>query len=256
LPQTVRRRFALAFAVVMGGTFAALPGSIASGDPTGGTAPEAPAASPAPSGSGTSAPTATTEAVPPPPAGPGQPSLGTPAAVVVGQITTLQGAVNTADAGAAVAVQQKVGDGDWSDLGTTASGSDGTFTIRWKPASVGRVALRAVLADAQGARAADAAPQVDITVFRRTRATWYGPGMYGERTACGKRLTPTLLGVAHKTLPCGTQVQLVYGDQTVTVPVIDRGPYANGASFDLTKATADQLGADGVFRIGYAIIQE
>jgi len=36
--------------------------------------------------------------------------------------------------------------------------------------------------------------------------------------------------------------------------VIDRGPYANGASFDLTKATADRLGADGVFSVGYAII--
>ena len=49
-------------------------------------------------------------------------------------------------------------------------------------------------------------------------------------------------------------MQLVYGGRTVTVPVIDRGPYANGASFDLTKATADQLGVDGVFNVGYAII--
>ena len=41
---------------------------------------------------------------------------------------------------------------------------------------------------------------------------------------------------------------------SIVVPVIDRGPYANAATFDLTKVTADRLGVDGVFNVGYAII--
>src|SRR4029079_5260761 len=95
---------------------------------------------------------------------------------------------------------------------------------------------------AAGARAEAWSPdsEIDITVLRRVRASWYGPGSYGARTACGQRLTPSPLRVAHKTLPCGTEIQLVYGGRSITVPVIDRGPYANGASFDLTKATADE----------------
>jgi rare lipoprotein A (peptidoglycan hydrolase) len=36
----------------------------------------------------------------------------------------------------------------------------------------------------------------------------------------------------------------------VVVPVIDRGPFANGADWDLTQATAQQLGITGTVRIG------
>ena len=31
--------------------------------------------------------------------------------------------------------------------------------------------------------------------------SWYGPGLYGNGTACGQTLTKTLVGVAHRTLP-------------------------------------------------------
>jgi rare lipoprotein A (peptidoglycan hydrolase) len=69
--------------------------------------------------------------------------------------------------------------------------------------------------------------------------SWYGPGFYGNRTACGKTLTTTLLGVAHKTLPCGTMVSFrnPANGQVVTVPVVDRGPYVAGRQWDLTSAT-------------------
>ena len=73
-------------------------------------------------------------------------------------------------------------------------------------------------------------------------ATWYGPGLYGRRTACGQRLTRTILGVAHRTLPCGTKVTLYYRGRFATVPVIDRGPHARGVTWDLTVATARSLG--------------
>src|SRR5947208_2000480 len=56
-------------------------------------------------------------------------------------------------------------------------------------------------------------------------ATWFGPGFYGQRTACGQTLTPAVVGVANRTLPCGTLVRFGYKGRTATVPVIDRGPY-------------------------------
>lgn len=40
----------------------------------------------------------------------------------------------------------------------------------------------------------------------RVLASWYGPGLYGNRMACGGRLTTSTWGVAHKALPCGTRV--------------------------------------------------
>jgi rare lipoprotein A len=64
--------------------------------------------------------------------------------------------------------------------------------------------------------------------------SWYGPGLYGNGTACGQTLTKTLVGVAHRTLPCGTLVTFRYNGVTLTVPVIDRGPYVSGRTWDLS----------------------
>jgi peptidoglycan lytic transglycosylase len=74
-------------------------------------------------------------------------------------------------------------------------------------------------------------------------ATWYGgKGMWGRSTACGQILTPTTIGVANKTLPCGTQVTVSYGGHAVTTTVIDRGPFHKGYAWDLTRKAAKRLG--------------
>jgi rare lipoprotein A (peptidoglycan hydrolase) len=73
-------------------------------------------------------------------------------------------------------------------------------------------------------------------------ATWYGPGFWGKFTSCGVTLTPTTLGVAHRKLPCGTQVTFTYGGASVTATVIDRGPFHKGYAWDLTKKVAKRLG--------------
>ena len=67
-----------------------------------------------------------------------------------------------------------------------------------------------------------------------SNVSWYGPDFYGNRTACGQALTKDLLGVAHKSLPCGTLVTFKYGSKQITVPVVDRGPYVDGRQWDLT----------------------
>lgn len=87
-----------------------------------------------------------------------------------------------------------------------------------------------------------AAPPPVVSDGSYVLASWYGPGFYGNRTACGQVYSPQILGVAHKTLPCGTLLVLSYGGRSVTVPVIDRGPYIAGRTLDLSNATKATLG--------------
>jgi rare lipoprotein A (peptidoglycan hydrolase) len=85
-------------------------------------------------------------------------------------------------------------------------------------------------------------------------ATWFGPGFYGQQTACGQTLTPATVGVANRKLPCGTLVKVTFHGQRLTVPVVDRGPYANGADWDLTAAAAQALGIEETVRIATAVV--
>jgi rare lipoprotein A len=96
------------------------------------------------------------------------------------------------------------------------------------------------------------AQQASTADYKPVKATWYGPGLYGNHLACGGRLRHRTLGVAHKSLPCGTKVALRYRGRTVVVPVIDRGPYARGVSYDLTEATARKLGMAQTARLAAA----
>ena len=86
-------------------------------------------------------------------------------------------------------------------------------------------------------------------------ATWFGPGFYGKQTACGQTLTPNIVGVANRTLPCGTLVKVSYRGRRLTVPVIDRGPYGpNGADWDLTSEAARALGVQDTVRISARVV--
>ncbi|HEX2393683.1 MAG TPA: septal ring lytic transglycosylase RlpA family protein [Solirubrobacterales bacterium] len=94
------------------------------------------------------------------------------------------------------------------------------------------------------------------TPMRVAGASWYGgPGMWGRQTACGETLRPETLGVAHRTLPCGTTVKFVYHGHVLVTQVIDRGPYVRGRAWDLTSAGAEVLGLEGVGRVRYAVAE-
>lgn len=85
----------------------------------------------------------------------------------------------------------------------------------------------------------------DVNPWRRDRnISWYGPGFYGRRTACGLAMTKTLVGVAHKTLPCGTKVVFrnPANGRTVATTVVDRGPYVSGRQWDMTAGLCAALG--------------
>jgi peptidoglycan lytic transglycosylase len=119
----------------------------------------------------------------------------------------------------------------------THTQSDGTYRVRWHAAGSGTYRARATVADTNVR-----SHPMTVYAFRPAEASYYGPGLYGGGLACGGTLSPGKLGVANKTLPCGSKVTLRYHGKTVTVPVIDRGPYAGNREYDLTAATKAELG--------------
>jgi len=78
-------------------------------------------------------------------------------------------------------------------------------------------------------------------------ASWYGPGLYGRKTASGEVLRPGTLTAAHRTLPFGTclRVTNLENGRVVEVRVNDRGPYAAGRILDVSEAAARALGMHG-----------
>jgi rare lipoprotein A len=167
-----------------------------------------------------------------------------------------RGAVAAADAGRTVAIERFEEEAQaWAAVASATVAADGSYLARWRADRPGRHRVRAVLQGTGSATAATASGELAITVHRPATATWYGPGFYGRRTACGQRMTRTLLGVAHKRLPCGTQVALLYRGRTITVPVVDRGPFRKGTRWDLTAATAQALGFQYTDRVGAVRVQ-
>ena len=79
-----------------------------------------------------------------------------------------------------------------------------------------------------------------MTVYQPSVASWYEDG---GSTACGFHAG---LGVANRTLPCGTKVRFRHAGRSVTATVDDRGPYVGGRDWDLNQNTAAALGFDGV----------
>ena len=144
--------------------------------------------------------------------------------------------------------------GRWRAEARTVVGRKGRFAVRWSPRVLGQQRIRATLQRRRSASVTSASPEVSVRVFKPGMATWYGPGLYGNTTACGQVLTTELVGVAHKSLPCGTMVEVAYGGRSIVVPVVDRGPYAKGMTWDLTSAAAELLGFTETARIG-ALVQ-
>ena len=125
-------------------------------------------------------------------------------------------------------------------LAATASEHSGAFALRWRPRRTGNYRVRAYGLHDRRVRASVSAAR-RVTAYRPAAASYYGPGLYGGALACGGTLQPGTLGVANRTLPCGSKVKLLYRGRTVTVPVVDRGPYVAGRDFDLTTATKARL---------------
>jgi hypothetical protein len=154
--------------------------------------------------------------------------------------------------GATVSVQRlDQHGGGWLTVATATADAQGDYVAAWRADHIGVLSIRAMEGPPGGAHASQAAAAVQVTVYRPVTATWYGPGFYGHRTACGEVLTHDLVGVAHRGLPCGRTVALYYRGRTILAPVVDRGPYGDRqAAYDLTAAAAQELGFATTDRVG------
>jgi len=94
-----------------------------------------------------------------------------------------------------------------------------------------------------------------VKSMSRQTASWYGPGFWGNRTACGQRLKKRTIGVAHKKLPCGTKVVFKKGNRYVHTTVIDRGPYVHGRTWDLTQRAAREIGMTATETVQSAVVR-
>jgi rare lipoprotein A (peptidoglycan hydrolase) len=160
--------------------------------------------------------------------------------ILDGARTTVRGRMKPREEGREVWIEARWrGSHGWRIVAKDKTGSSGRFKDSWEPPAVGRYSVRAVLT---GSDARPRRVKGGVTVYRASAASWYGPGFYGNHTACGQTLGTETLGVAHKTLPCGTEVRFYYEGRTVTAPVIDRGPYAGDREWDLTAETKERLG--------------
>jgi rare lipoprotein A (peptidoglycan hydrolase) len=177
----------------------------------------------------------------------------TPANVIAGQTTVASGTLASSDAGQPVALEIQEKSTVWAAVASSIVGPDGSYSISWRVTKItaGSYSMRVVSGALASSATSVSTPEAPLGVLRAVIATWYGPGFYGHKTACGETLTRYIVGVAHRNLPCGTPVTLYYNSQSITVPVIDRGPYANGATFDLTSATAQALGITETVNVGF-----
>ncbi len=157
---------------------------------------------------------------------------------------TLRGAGSVALGRRVVVLQTYLGRGagaaraGWHTIAGARTNATGRFRLSFLARRLGSRLVRVSFAgDAFDLPSAHRLGQMNV--YREAGASWYGGG---GSLACGGELTSSTLGVANKTLPCGTLVTLHYGDRTVRVPVVDRGPYVAGREFDLTEATKAALG--------------
>lgn len=81
-----------------------------------------------------------------------------------------------------------------------------------------------------------------------------GDGLMGSGCSDGSIVTESSMGVAHKTLPFGTQIQIMYNGKVVNATVCDRGPFVSGRDIDLQPAVAWALDFDGVGTLQYRVI--
>lgn len=161
--------------------------------------------------------------------------------VMAGKAIVVRGKLRPVGAGRAVSLQLAKGGGGWKTIDHDRTDRRGRYVLAWRAARTGTKRVRVHFG---GTRELSSARHLAGTahVYRRALASWYGPGLYGGHLACGGTLSRGTLGVANKSLPCGTKVTLHYRGRTVRVPVVDRGPYVGAREFDLTAATKARLG--------------
>ena len=84
-------------------------------------------------------------------------------------------------------------------------------------------------------------------------ASWYGPGLQGNRTSSGERFDMWAMTAAHPCLPMGTKIRVTVAgtERSLVVTVNDRLP-SRRRILDLSKGAARAL---GIASSGVALVQ-
>ena len=199
--------------------------------------------------------TGTGGAAAPPP----DPRLATSPNVMLGKPTTFSGVLPLAAGATATVERLDAKTGAWVPIAAAPIAVDGAYRASWTADVAGRITTRVTTARPgdPAAALAGAAPEAGVTIYRRALTTWFGPGFFGRKTYCGQKLDRRLMGVGHRTLPCGTPVAFFYKGRSITVPVVDTGPFNGKMRWDLTYAAAKALRLShtdtvGAVRVGSA----
>ena len=103
-------------------------------------------------------------------------------------------------------------------------------------------------------------PQASGDGWQTARASWYGPGLFGNKTASGAVLTQGMMNVAVPQgstgrFPFGTRIEFAYNGKTCVAVVNDTGAFAKyGRQFDLGPGTAAALGFSGVQTVEWRVL--
>lgn len=94
----------------------------------------------------------------------------------------------------------------------------------------------------------------------RGEASYYGDRFAGQTTANGEVFDPSDMTAAHPSLPFDTRVRVTRiggRQQSVTVRINDRGPYADDRIIDLSEAAARKIGMieEGVVEVQIEILE-
>ena len=160
--------------------------------------------------------------------------------VRTGRTARVSGRILPASAGRTVTLERRSGR-RWKTIDKARTSTGGRFTLTKRSSQADTAPVRVRYAgDGQSKGVQRRIGR--LSFFRPAMASWYGPGLYGNKLGCGGTLNAGTVGVAHKSLPCGTKLVLRKGNRIVRAEVIDRGPYVGGREFDLTQATKQRLG--------------
>ena len=168
-----------------------------------------------------------------------------PARVIAGRGVRVKGVLRPHKSGRRVTIKQRTR-GEWRRVARPRL-KRGRYSARFSPSDSMRSRIKVVFGGDE--TNSSAAQTRKLVVYDPDLASWYGPGLYGNGTACGQTLGYDTVGVAHRTLPCGTMVGFLYRGRSITVPVIDRGPYGS-AEWDLTRGAAARLNFSGHGTVG------
>src|SRR5947209_2296470 len=137
-------------------------------------------------------------------------TISTTAAAILRHGLAVSGTLPSADAGRTLELEVSglKTHWTWQPVATAQAQSNGTFVVVWQTNHIGRFSIRVVTGSSGAASASASAPTLSVIVYRPSLATLYGPGFYGRRTACGVVLRRSTIGLANRTLPCGTPVAI------------------------------------------------